>query len=74
MSGVTVYKTPSASIEAEGIAGVIDMQTVKPLNKGEQVIMFNGQYEQTSFDKLNPDGDDKGFRGTVSYIDQFADL
>lgn len=73
MSGVTVYKTPSASIEAEGIAGVIDMQTVKPLSKGEQVIMFNGQYEQTSFDKLNPDGDDKGFRGTVSYIDQFAD-
>ena len=30
-------------------------------------------YEQTGFDKLNPDGDDKGFRGTVSYIDQFAD-
>lgn len=73
MSGVTVYKTPSASIEAEGIAGVIDMQTVKPLSKGEQVIMFNGQYEQTGFEKLNPDGNDKGFRGTVSYIDQFAD-
>ncbi|MBS3796495.1 TonB-dependent receptor [Pseudoalteromonas sp. BDTF-M6] len=73
MSGVTVYKTPSASIEAEGIAGVIDMQTVRPLSKGEQVIQFNGQYEQTSFDKLNPDGDDKGFRGTLSYIDQFAD-
>ncbi|MEM0514393.1 TonB-dependent receptor [Pseudoalteromonas sp. YIC-827] len=73
MSGVTVYKTPSASIEAEGIAGVIDMQTVRPLSKGEQVIQFNGQFEQTSFDKLNPDGDDKGFRGTISYIDQFAD-
>lgn len=73
MSGVTVYKTPSASIEAEGIAGVIDMQTVKPLSKGERVIMFNGQLEQTGFDKLNPDGDDQGFRGTVSYIDQFAD-
>lgn len=73
MSGVTVYKTPSASIEAEGIAGVIDMQTVKPLSKGERVIMFNGQYEQSSFDKLNPDGNNNGFRGTVSYIDQFAD-
>ncbi|MCG7565117.1 TonB-dependent receptor [Pseudoalteromonas sp. CnMc7-15] len=73
MSGVTVYKTPSASLDAEGIAGVIDMQTVRPLSKGEQVIQFNGQLEQTSFDKLNPDGDDKGFRGTVSYIDQFAE-
>ncbi len=73
MSAVTVYKTPKASLEAEGIAGVIDMQTISPLNKGERVIQFNGQYEQTGFDKLNPDGDDKGFRGTVSYIDQFAD-
>lgn len=73
MGGVTVYKTPDATIEAEGIAGVIDMQTVKPLKKGERVIQFNGQLEKTSFGKLNPDGDDSGFRGTFSYIDQFND-
>ncbi|MEO9944511.1 TonB-dependent receptor [Paraglaciecola sp.] len=73
MSGVTVYKTPSARIEAEGIAGVIDMQTVDPLSKDERVLQFNGQYEKTSFEKLNPDGNDDGFRGTFSYIDQFAD-
>ncbi|MBE0367540.1 TonB-dependent receptor [Pseudoalteromonas aurantia] len=73
MSGVTVYKTPSARLEAEGIAGVIDMQTVKPLSVDERVIQVNGQYEQTSFEKLNPDGNDDGFRGTVSYIDKFAD-
>ncbi len=72
MSGVTVYKTPNATLEAEGIAGVIDMQTVKPLSR-ERTIQFNGQYEMTSFDKLNPDGDDAGARGTFSYIDQFAD-
>ncbi|TMP45423.1 TonB-dependent receptor [Pseudoalteromonas citrea] len=73
MSGVTVYKTPSARLEAEGIAGVIDMQTVKPLSVDDRVVQVNGQYEQTSFDKLNPDGNDDGFRGTVSYIDKFAD-
>ncbi|MBB3169628.1 TonB-dependent receptor [Simiduia aestuariiviva] len=73
MSGVTVYKTPSANIEAEGIAGVIDMQTVKPLSRDERVIQLNGQLEQTSFDKLNPDGDNQGHRGTFSYIDKFAD-
>jgi iron complex outermembrane receptor protein len=72
MSGVTVYKTPNASLEAEGIAGVIDMQTAKPLNR-ERTIQFNGQYEMTSFDKLNPDGNDAGARGTFSYIDKFAD-
>ncbi|WP_237057141.1 TonB-dependent receptor [Microbulbifer sediminum] len=73
MSGVTVYKTPTASLEAEGIAGVIDMQTVKPLERGERVIKVNTQYEMTSFDKLNPDGEDDGHRATISYIDQFAD-
>ncbi len=73
MSGVTVYKTPSASLEAEGIAGIIDMQTVKPLGKDERVLQFNGQFEQTSLDKLNPDGNDTGFRGTFSYMDKFAD-
>ena len=73
MGGVTVYKTPSANIEAEGIAGVIDMQTVKPLSQDKRVIQFNGQLEQTSLEKLNPDGDDKGFRGTFSYMDKFAD-
>ncbi|WP_337880369.1 TonB-dependent receptor [Rheinheimera sp.] len=72
MSGVTVYKTPNATLEAEGIAGVIDMQTVKPLSR-ERTLQFSGQYEQTSLDKLNPDGNDSGGRGTISYIDKFAD-
>jgi len=73
MSGVTVYKTPDASLEGEGIAGVIDMQTINPLSQDGRVIQLNGQLEKTSFDKLNPDGDNSGFRGTFSYLDKFAD-
>ncbi|MCF2857141.1 TonB-dependent receptor [Pseudoalteromonas sp. SMS1] len=73
MSGVTVYKTPSASLEAEGIAGVIDMQTVRPLSMGERVVQVNALYEKSDLGKLNPDADDAGLRGTFSYIDQFAD-
>jgi len=73
MSGVTVFKTPNASLEGEGIAGVIDLQTIKPLNQDGRVIQFNGSLEKTSFDKLNPDGDDTGAKGTFFYMDQFAD-
>ncbi|MDH5434688.1 MAG: TonB-dependent receptor, partial [Gammaproteobacteria bacterium] len=74
MSGVTVYKTPDATIDAEGIAGVIDLQTIKPLSKGEdRILQVNGLYEKTSFGKLNPDGDDAGFSGTIFYMDKFAD-
>ena len=49
----------------------MSMQTAKPLSR-ERTIQFNGQYEMTSFDKLNPDGNDAGGRGTFSYIDKFA--
>ena len=73
MSGVTVYKTPDASIDGEGIAGVIDLQTVSPLSKSERVVQFNGQYEMSSLEKLNPDGEDTGFRGTFTFMDKFAD-
>ncbi|WNC68696.1 TonB-dependent receptor [Thalassotalea nanhaiensis] len=73
MSGVTVYKTPDATIEGEGIAGVVDLQTVRPLSKGERVIAINGTYEETSFEELNPDADNNGFRGSFAYMDQFAD-
>ncbi|MEG3768718.1 TonB-dependent receptor [Alteromonas sp. 14N.309.X.WAT.G.H12] len=73
MSGVTVYKTPNAAIEGEGIAGVIDLQTIRPLSKEGRVFQINGTFEKTSFDKLNPDGDDTGKRGTVFYMDQFQD-
>ncbi len=71
MSGATVYKTPNASLEGEGIAGVVNLQTIKPLNQDGRVLQFNGVYEQTSFDKLNPDGDDKGAKATFFYMDQF---
>ncbi|BFM19085.1 TonB-dependent receptor [Gilvimarinus japonicus] len=73
MGGVTVHKVASASLTTQGIAGVIDMQSVKPLATGEQVIKIGGLYEENSLGQLNPDGEDSGYRVTGSYIDQFAD-
>lgn len=72
MSGVTVYKTPEASLMTQGIGGTINLHTVKPLEH-EQTLAVNATLEQNSHDQLNPDGDDNGWRGTLSYIDQFAD-
>jgi iron complex outermembrane receptor protein len=72
MSGVTVYKTPDAALMNQGIAGTINLHTVKPLDY-DRVIQVNAHLEQNGHDKLNPDGDDAGYRGTFSYIDQFAD-
>jgi len=72
MAEVNVYKTPNATLEAEGIAGVIDMRTVKPL-ESESRIQVRAEYEYNDLGQLNPDSDDTGVNATVSFIHQFAD-
>ncbi len=73
MSNVVVYKTPDAGVMAQAIGGTIDMQTVRPLAHGEQSIVFNLRGEHNSLGALNPDSTANGYRGSFSYIDQFAD-
>jgi iron complex outermembrane receptor protein len=72
ISGVTVYKTPTASIVNQGIAGTIDLRTVRPLEVEEGVMQLNVSVEQNSLNKLNADGEDTGYRGTFSFVDKFA--
>lgn len=73
MNEVVVYKTPEATLMTQGIGGTIDMRTVKPLAHGEQSISFTLRGENNDIGQLNPDGEDTGWRGSFSYIDQLAD-
>lgn len=73
MSGVVVQKTADATLVAQGIAGVIDLQSVRPLAYGETAIKFQAAVEQNGIGQLNPDGDEQGHRATFAYIDQFAE-
>ncbi|MBN7827879.1 TonB-dependent receptor, partial [Bowmanella dokdonensis] len=73
MNEVMVYKTPDATLMTQGIGGTIDMRTVKPLSFGEQSMSFTLRGEKNDIGKLNPDGEDTGWRGSFSYIDQFND-
>ena len=72
MAEVNVYKTPNATLEAEGIAGVIDMRTLKPLDT-EARTQLKAEYEYNNLGQLNPDAEDTGINATFSYINQFAD-
>jgi len=72
VSGVTVYKTPDASLVGQGLSGTVNMQTVRPLDFSERRIVFSGQGESNSLGDLTAGGDDKGYRVSASYIDQFA--
>ena len=72
-SAAIVYKTPNASVLSQGIAGTIDIHTVRPLEYGKQAIVGSVRYEQNEDSSLNSDESNKGHRETISYIDQFND-
>jgi hypothetical protein len=57
----------------QGLAGTIDMRTVRPLDYGKQAIVLNLRGEQNSNDDLGADSDTDGYRASFSYIDQFMD-
>ncbi|MBL8245238.1 MAG: TonB-dependent receptor plug domain-containing protein, partial [Rhodanobacteraceae bacterium] len=73
LSSVVIYKTPDANLVAQGISGTVDLQTVRPLSLGKQVVSLNARYEKNSTGEVNPGYDDTGYRISASYIDQFAD-
>jgi iron complex outermembrane receptor protein len=70
MGSVVVYKTPDASIAGMGLAGTVDLRTIRPLEYGKRAIALNlrGQYDQGG--GRNRDFSKYGWRGSASYIDQ----
>jgi iron complex outermembrane receptor protein len=73
LSGVVVYKTPDAGLIGQGLAGTVDLRTVRPLAFGRRAIAVNARYEWNELGALNAGTDDTGERYSISYIDQFLD-
>lgn len=73
LSSVVVYKTPDASIAGMGLAGSIDLRTVRPLAYGKRAIAINIRGEVNGAKKLNADLKNYGYRGSISWIGQSAD-
>ena len=70
---VNIYKTPLASVIGQGIAGTIDLRTIRPLEYGHRVISVGGRAVYPDIGKLNPDAKKYGYRVNGVYVDQFAD-
>ena len=73
LSSVVVYKTPTASLIGQGLAGTADMRTVRPLSYQERIFAVNARYEWNEYGALNAGTEDTGYRITGSYIDQTED-
>ncbi|MEL6569423.1 MAG: TonB-dependent receptor [Pseudomonadota bacterium] len=68
-----VYKTPDATLAATGIAGAVDLRTVRPLDFDDRRINLSGKYVYNDRGELNPDFDSNGYRLFGSIIDQNED-
>ena len=73
LSSVVVYKTATPSLTGQGLAGSIDLRTVRPLEKSGRVIAVSGYYEWNERGELTPGAKSTGNRYTFSYIDQLQD-
>jgi len=73
LNEVVVYKTAEANLTSQGIAGTIDMRTVKPLSKRGRVMSASVYYDWIEYGKLTPGADDTGYRLNFSYVDQSDD-
>ncbi|CAA0090898.1 Uncharacterised protein [Zhongshania aliphaticivorans] len=73
MSKIAIHKTQDASIIEGGVAGVIALETLRPLNASDRAFQIDAKMNYNP-DEANVDNslqDDFGFRGTASYVDQF---
>ncbi len=67
---VVVYKTPDSGLIGQGLAGTVDIRTVKPLDFSDMQIALNYRKEKLGM-QLSEHG--YGERLSASFIDQFFD-
>jgi iron complex outermembrane recepter protein len=75
INAVAVYKTPDASLIGQGLAGTVNLETIKPLSSNELKMAVNVRGERDSNGNLNPGHGigRSGSRISFSVVDQFLD-
>lgn len=69
---VVVYKAPTPSLVAAGIAGTVDLRMLRPLSQKDRIVALQLRGQLNGQNKLNPDGTRYGYRATAAYVDKFA--
>ena len=73
MNKLAIYKTQDASLIEGGVAGLIALETLKPLEYGKRRVQveLKGNYNPDQQNISDSMADDLGYRGTLSFVDQF---
>ncbi|MFA6230013.1 MAG: TonB-dependent receptor [Rhodanobacter sp.] len=74
-NAVVVHLSPQANLIGQGLAGTIDMQTIRPLQKNKEEAAINAHYIWNSASQLvsGPGVPDKGYNVNGVWVNQFAD-
>ncbi|MDE2148954.1 MAG: TonB-dependent receptor [Gammaproteobacteria bacterium] len=70
---VVVYKTQDPGLVGAGLAGTVDLRTIRPLEYGHRTFSLGARYEFSGRSALAPTGINKGYRANGIYVDQFDD-
>ncbi len=70
---VNVYKTPDATLIGAGLAGTVDLRSIRPLSYGKEVIGVSARGEWLDSGKINPDAKTLGYRVTGNIVRTFAE-
>ena len=72
---VVVHLSPSANLVGQGLAGTVDMHTIRPLEKNKAEAAINARYVWDGQSQLSsgPGVSDKGYNVNGIWVDQFAD-
>ncbi|HWU75805.1 MAG TPA: TonB-dependent receptor [Rhodanobacter sp.] len=71
---VVVHLSPQADLVGQGLAGTVDMQTIRPLEKDKPEAAVNAHYIWDSTSQLanGPGVSDKGYNVNGVWVNQFA--
>ena len=74
-NSVVVYMSPNASLVGQGLAGTVDMQTIRPLEQNHAISAVNARYVWDSLSTISPGAgvSDHGYSANGIYVNQFAD-
>tara|TARA_B100000029_G_scaffold383045_1_gene378423 strand:+ start:6444 stop:9287 length:2844 start_codon:yes stop_codon:yes gene_type:complete len=71
ISGAIVYKSQQAQFIEGGVSGIIELQTLRPVDYGKSRVQIQGLAGYSDYEDRVVDGDPYSFRVTGSFVDQW---
>ena len=71
INGAIVYKSQQASFIEGGVSGIIELQTLRPVDYGKNRLQLQGLLGYSDYESRVVDGDPLSYRATASYINQW---